>query len=565
MNKTKEIVLVILLVGISAVPRFIGLGKFTSIDEPFWLRVSGNFYYALGQRQFENTLYEYHPAVTTMWVIAAGLLAYFPDYRKLGQGYLRPNKFDEFMLQHDKSLLQLLIFSRAVQVIVIVVLLLIVYFLLRRLFGTWTAFITTSLISVSPFFLGHSRLLNHEAMLALFLLIAVVALLVYLYAERRLPILILSAAAAALAQLTKSSGIVLFPLIGLMLLIAAIKAKDRRLGSALLDAGRTLGIWLFFMAAAYVLFWPGMWVAPGKMLYEVYGNALTYAFQGARLSETQVVAPATLPLSNFVSGLRIYLGDLVWRVTPLSWLGFLLGVGFAFTDNKEQEKPGIGLSVLYAAILGLLFVILFSIQRGPKPPHYTLTAYVAMDLIAGLGWARLIKFLIQARPQLESAWVTGGALIAIVALQLVLSIGFYPYYITYYDPLVEAVRPGMQNPTLRDTGYGVGLDRAAAYLAQKPGAQNMTVMAANGLGSFSYYFPGRTIPMNYLSLSDPLVLGGLKDSQYVVVDYYNQKRNHILADLQGIKPEQVIRLNGIDFLHIYRSTDILTQYEAAQP
>src|SRR5512135_3493717 len=126
MNKAKEIVLVLMLIAITAVPRFVGLGKFTSIDEPFWLRVSGNFYYALGQRQFENTLYEYHPAVTTMWVISAGMLAYFPDYRKLGQGYLRPGKFDEFMAAQGKSLLQLLIVSRAIQVILIVGLLLVV-------------------------------------------------------------------------------------------------------------------------------------------------------------------------------------------------------------------------------------------------------------------------------------------------------------------------------------------------------------------------------------------------------------------------------------------------------
>ena len=563
MNKLKEAAIVLLLVAISAAPRFVGLGQFTSIDEPFWLRASGNFYYALGQHQFENTLYEYHPAVTTMWAISAGMLAYFPDYRKLGQGYLRPGKFDLFMQEHGKSLLQLLIDSRAVQVIVIVILLLVIYFLLRRLFGTIQAFFATGLISVSPFFLGHSRLLNHEAMLALFLLVSVLALLVYIYSTHRLRILILSGAAAALAQLTKSSGIVLFPVIGLMLLVAAFGRSEKKLAAALLDAASTLGLWLLFMAAAYVLFWPGMWVAPGKMLYEVYGNALTYAFQGARLSETQHVAAASPPLANLLAGLQIYLNDLAWRVTPLSWLGFLFGIGFALRRNNEGAKPGIGLPILYAGILGLLFLILFSVQIGPKPPHYILTAYVAIDLIAGLGYASLVAFVSAQFPRLQTKWFGTGALAAILALQLAMAVGFYPYYITYYDPLLEAVQPGAQNPTLRNTGYGVGLDRAAAYLAQKPGAAGMTVMSANGLGSFSYYFPGRTIAMNALTLSDPLVLDGLKASQYVVVDYYNQRLNHRLADLLGLKPEKDIRLNNIDFLRIYRSADVLAKYEAA--
>jgi 4-amino-4-deoxy-L-arabinose transferase-like glycosyltransferase len=565
MSKAKEAVLIVILIAISAIPRFVGLGAFTSIDEPFWLRVSGNFFYALGQRQFANTLYEYHPAVTTMWVIAAGMLAYFPKYRLLGQGYLRPNKFDEFMLAQGKSLLQLLVASRAVQVVVIIGLLLVIYWLLRKLFGIKAAFLTTGLISVSPFFLGHSRLLNHEAMMALFLIGSLLALMVYLYAQQRVWILSISAGMAALAQLTKSSGVILFPVIGLAILVEAIQTRDWKLGSRLLGAVRTLAIWLVMMAAAYVLFWPGMWAAPGKMLSEVYGNALTYVFQGARVSATANLHAGNFRLVGSLNGLRVYFSDLLWRVSPLSWIGFLLGIVFSLPRLRDSRQRGIGLVVLYATILGLLPVILFSIQRGPKPPHYILTTYVAIDLIAGLGWARLIDFVSGRLPQIRSAWVTGGAIVALLALELAFSIGFYPYYITYYDPLVEAFQPGIQNPTLRDTGYGVGLDRAAAYLASKPGARDMTVLSANGLGSFSYYFPGSTIAMNNLTLSDPLVLGALKDSEYVVVDYYNQKKQHLLADLQGIQPEKSIAINGIDFLHIYRSADILAQFQMDQP
>jgi len=32
-------------------------------------------------RAFANTVYDYHPAVTTMWIIALGMLIYFPQYR----------------------------------------------------------------------------------------------------------------------------------------------------------------------------------------------------------------------------------------------------------------------------------------------------------------------------------------------------------------------------------------------------------------------------------------------------------------------------------------------------
>src|SRR5512143_3877911 len=109
MHRLRDIVLLAALIAISTAPRLVGLGRFTSVDEPFWLRQGANFYYALGQREFQNTIYEYHPAVTTMWIIAMGMLIYFPQYRALGQGYLKPGKFDLFLPAHGKDPLELLI------------------------------------------------------------------------------------------------------------------------------------------------------------------------------------------------------------------------------------------------------------------------------------------------------------------------------------------------------------------------------------------------------------------------------------------------------------------------
>ena len=133
MKTWKDAVLVLVLMLISAVPRFVDLGAFTSVDEPFWLRQGANFYYALGQREFQNTIYEYHPAVTTMWIVSASMLLYFPQYRALEQGYLKPGKFDMFLPAHGKDALQLLLTSRAVQTVVILVLLAALYVLLRAL------------------------------------------------------------------------------------------------------------------------------------------------------------------------------------------------------------------------------------------------------------------------------------------------------------------------------------------------------------------------------------------------------------------------------------------------
>jgi len=555
MNRRKEIVLILLLIALSALPRLTGLGRFTSLDEPFWLRQGANFYYALGQRAFQNTSYEYHPAVTTMWAVTAGLLLYFPEYRSLGEGYLKPGKFDVFLPAHEKDPLQLLIFSRAIQIVIVLILLVATFLLLRRLFDDRKAFFATGLISVSPFFLGHSRLLNHEAMLALFLLVSILGMLVYLRGDHKWMLLIVSATSGALAQLTKSSGIVLLPVIVLMLAINILAASRQGWKRGALDAAKILGIWLAAMAAAYVLFWPGMWVAPGQMLADVYGNAFTYAFQGARLSVTGSVNPSDLGLASIIPGLRFYLADLAWRTTPITWLGFLTALGIVVFDLRERENLNFKLAALYAAVLGISFVLLFSLQAGPKPPHYIVTAYVCIDLLAGLGLARGLDLLEQRFSALHTGWLAWGIVATVLALQAASAATAYPYFITYYNPLLEAVQPGIQNPTLENTGYGVGLDQAAAYLAQKPDAKDLTALAANGYGCFSYYFPGHTTPINNFTLSDPQVVQVLANAQYVVVDYYNQSRINLVSDLQAIQPEHTIWVNGIDFLRIYPASD----------
>ena len=557
MNKLKEILIVSGLIAISAAPRFAGLGRFTSIDEPFWLRQSGNFYYALGQREFQNTLYEYHPAVTTMWLISGGMLLYFPEYRAMGQGYLKPGKFDEFLAGHGKSLLELLVVSRALQVVLVLILLVSAYSLLRVLFDRRVALFATGFMSLSPFLVGQSRLLNHEAMVALFSLISLLAIIVYIHRRRQFIFLLASAAAAGLAQLTKSSALPILLLVMLVLGASAVTKRSQPEPGRVRGALKTLGLWLALLIGTYVLVWPGMWVAPLAMLRDVYGNAVSYAVVGARTSAAPGIEQSGFSLSAAVGGIGQYLNDLLWRTTPLTGLGLLGSLLLAFRSSKDDQEVTFRWLVTCALLLAAAFVLLFGIQRGPKPPHYILTSYVALDVIAGLGLARGWAWL-TGRFALLGGWaISTAALAALLILQLAFSVTAFPYYISYYNPVVEGLQPGIQNPTLNETGYGVGLDQAAAYLAAKPHAQELVVLSANGLGSFSYYFPGRTVPMNDFSMKDPLIAEIVPDTDYVVVDYFNQKRKHIDQDLEGAQPEKSIWINGIEFLRIYAASAFL--------
>src|SRR5258706_11233382 len=145
-----------------------------------------------------------------------------------------------------------------------------IYYLLSLLLGDGKAFLVTAFISSAPYFLGHSRVLSHEAMVAFFVLASIFGMMAYLEYERKWYYLFISAASAALAQLTKSSAMAMMPVIALMLAVSVFAViKQQGFGHALLDHLKILGFWLAGLVIVYVVVWPGMWLAPGKIMIKV--------------------------------------------------------------------------------------------------------------------------------------------------------------------------------------------------------------------------------------------------------------------------------------------------------
>src|SRR3990170_8977855 len=105
MSKSIRIIIALLVIAALVIPRLANLVEFTAADEPFWLAVGANYYYALTHREFENTVYEYHPAVTTMWIVTAAMLIYFPEYRALMNGYFQQEKtsFDTYLIEQGRN------------------------------------------------------------------------------------------------------------------------------------------------------------------------------------------------------------------------------------------------------------------------------------------------------------------------------------------------------------------------------------------------------------------------------------------------------------------------------
>jgi len=569
MLKFRKYFLTLLLLAVIIAPRLPGLDSFVTLDEPFWLSVGGNYYYALGQREFENTVYEYHPAVTTMTFVTAAFLAYFPEYRGFGQGYFDVDKeqFDPFLTDHGKDPMRLLVFSRLFQVATIILFALIIFYLLTKLIGEEKAFLVTALTSSAPYFLGHSRVLSHEALVAFFVLASILGLMAYLERGRKWHFLFISAASAALAQLTKSSAMAMMPVIGFMLAVSLFeKIKERGFKLAFVDHLKIFGMWFAWLALVYFILWPGMWVAPGKMLYEVYGNAFSYALQGARLQVTHELQPSTFNLAVARGTVWNFVKSVTLRTTPVGWAGVLLSCVFFFARGEKPFFAIFKKLIVYLFITAAMFILLFSFAQGRNSPHYIMTSYTSMDAIAALGWCALLGWLemkwetgssLRARPALARRIQTGGAVL-LISLQLAGALAFYPYYYIYYNPIWAKV-----SGWTFASDYGEGFEQAAAYLAQKPNAAALKVFAFRARGPFSYFFPGQTIILNPLFIEEPGMVSmfeRLKQADYLVINDALGPRTArtelFVQALSGLPPEHDIYVNGASTIHIYRIADL---------
>lgn len=552
--QSRKLCLALLLLALTLPSRLINIDHAVNIDEPWWVISSSNFYYAVTHLDFQDTYFEYHPGVTNMWIISTAMHFYFPEYRGFGQGYFDQRKpfYEEFMRENGKETLDLVRYSRYIQAGVLAVLAVAAFLLLRLVVGEAAAFIAIALATISPFFLGHSRLLNMESMTSLFVLVSFLSIFNYLHKERKLFYLLLSGAAFGLAQLTKSTSIATAGAAGLMLLVGLFIQDGRTFASKIVDAVKTFAIWLGAAALVYFILWPGMWVDPGRMLKEVYGNAFSYAFQGARLDVTEELEPASFSIVTRSDAFLQYWKYWASGTTFITWLGMMFALFTAFSKNTDKVVKSL---LAYLAILGAAVVLMFSIAQGRNSAHYIMTTFVTFDVIAGIGWGAMWAWAQGRWTGLNRMYATLTILVILVLAQIGFGLPYAPYYFTYKNPFASEAAT---------YGYGEGLSQAADYLAQKPNAKEITAYVYNGMGTFSYYFPGKTVVLkraNLLFGDFVTITDELRHSDYLVL-YPITRTKHpetekILGELEGVvEPEKVITINGLEYIQIYRVADI---------
>src|SRR3990170_2626474 len=333
-----DVLALIIIILATWLPRGLALDRFVTPDEPLWLTRSANFYYALAQRDFASTYQREHPGVTIMWAGTLGFLSRFPEYRGSGLGQIEPDQFHYHM---------------------------------------------ENLAKVPPIeLLGNLMLLSLLAFLRFLL-------------ERKYIDLLVSGAAAGFSVLTKSPGVFIAPVIGLMVIIDFWQAPSRQknvpLAKQLWNSAWPLIAWTAIGAGVMFIFWPAMWVDPIEPLIPVFKKAEKYAESG---HATAVFFNGYIAESGDLGSAYFYFYPLtyLWRSTPVELIGLVTAIIGFLTGREPFNRRSVRFTSLGLSLLVVLFTIGMTLG-SKKFDRYLVPVYAPLDILAGLGWVSFAIWL----------------------------------------------------------------------------------------------------------------------------------------------------------------------------
>lgn len=533
------------------VPRVEALDRFITPDEHKWLTRSANFCCALSQGEYIHTYQREHPGVTTMWAGAAALLWRFPEYGAIGTGQASVGEYERAIAEHGYQFIELLSTARFFMILAHTIVLLLAFCFARRSLGPAPALVGLLFIALDPFHVGHSRVLHLDGLLSSLLLLALLAFLNFL-SERRLAALIISGVAAGLSFLTKSPALFLVPAVGFIALLDLARrlpaGPSGRPARLVWQAAWPLLVWGGVGAAVFVLLWPAMWVDPVGSLTKMVTSALTYAAEGHGgpvFFDGQIASNGKLGAAFF----WFYPTTYLWRSTPVILVGLLAAAAAFALRRKPLDQSSARQMVLGLVLFALLFAAAMTLANK-KFDRYLLALYPPLDLVAATGWVALAHWLSMRRSPLLMRYGVPVLLGASIAVQAVPTLRTYPYYLSYYNPLMGGSR---RAPEVMMIGWGEGLDAAARYLNGKPSASDLTV-ASWYRRQFAPFFSGTSQRIPIQSSLDEAQVQRVFDSDYVVIyihQWQRQTPREVLDYLSAETPERSIWINGLEYARIY--------------
>ncbi len=442
---------------VALIPRLLALSKFITADEPRWAIRSMSFLTGLMTADWQLTLQTGHPGVTTMWSGSLGLmLDYLFNHRAAGSLLAYVGSLPDNYQRIDPTILP---WMRLPTVLLATLSVVAVFWFLRSL-DRKPAIIAALLLAFHPLHLAHSQLLHHDALVSVF---AGFSIFLFLTTLRQWSwsLLILSGVMTGFAILSKSTAYALLPFAGLTMLLEVIYRRQTLHRAVIVGL-----VWGGVALITVVIFWPAIWVAP----LEVWQTIVGWVDQSADVGN---ISNTLIPeFSSKMPNLGFLFYPINWllKTTPLMILGLLFFIPWLRKESPESAAR-------WWATRLLLWIGLFTLMLtlgDKRDGRYLLPIYFALCIVAAFGLKMIYDRLKQNRPltiNLRFARLNIYQL-GFAGLLLGFSVSYYPYYLTYYNPLVGG--PWLA-PRLIRVGWGDGMEEAAAWLNKQPNAEHLKV------------------------------------------------------------------------------------------
>ncbi|MEM7032956.1 MAG: phospholipid carrier-dependent glycosyltransferase [Chloroflexota bacterium] len=437
--------------------------------------------------------------------------------------------------------------------------LVVIFVALRILLNEFLAITAILMLIFDPFIMAHSRVIHVDAPLSYFMFSAFALFLVYLK-RGQWYWLIFSGLFGALAVLSKTPGVLLGPilLVGGFCYIwldtspsndgeQGAQRRVRRLAIA-------LAVWGLIAVIGFVILWPSMWSRPIYAVTRIVNNAISIT-----QFESHPSSGVFWGITRSDRSPYYYLLTIPYHLTPLATIGFAGAIGMLIIGLRDRRQNIVSYSSQHLPLLTsfVVFIVLFVLPISivsRRIDRYALPVHFVVDVMAVLGLWMMGYLLYRGWRWLQSRWqitvpdqatpTTIFYMVLVVVFIQIIQVGLhYPYYFTYYNPLLGGAPTASR---LINIGFGEGLKQAADYLNQKQDASD-NLVAAWYSWQFAHYFSGHSID---LASNEPAYI-----ADYTVF-YINQVQRgfpsrELLDYFQDRVPEQVITLHDLDYAWIY--------------
>jgi len=284
-------------------------------DSINWHARSYFFSQALKSGDYYRTYQAYHPGVTLMWLLSS--TAYFD-----GTFYTK----DTF-LQKD-------FIAKQSIYLVLTINFFICLLLLKNHWKTSSLVLFSIIYTLEPFLLGVRRLVHLEVMMLSFLILSFLLLYDYSVRKPKTHYLILSSLSFVLAFYTKSSAIIILP----VLFLIFIFSKDK-----VIEKLKKLFIVIFSIILFLYLCFPALWLDPinrfPEMFNKIYQGASSIGYEGKMEVGTSGKSDNLILKKSRALKNGFYQNALMYTLSPAIWVGILSLVPLAlYLIIKEITK-----------------------------------------------------------------------------------------------------------------------------------------------------------------------------------------------------------------------------------